>query len=186
MISFIQVLKMIYSNKYKFIFYPIPKTATCSLWELLSTEFAAVEYPDNHQKGRHVMILPDGDYSDYLSFTVVRHPFTRARSLWSHCQRLEGIKENFTDFVWDYLVPRKNWLCQTQTEWLQNFKIDYTLKLEWLQIDFNSLPFVQKEIIPFTNKSSYKDNVIEVKSYLGILKWAKDDFQKFDYSQMKF
>lgn len=172
---------MIYSDKYNFVFYPLPKTATCSLWELLAIKYDAIEYPQDHTLGRHVMTLPKGDFEGYLSFTVVRHPFSRARSLWNHCQRLEGFQGNFEDFVWDHLVPRTTWLCQTQSEWLVELHVDHVLKMEKLQDDFHSLPFVYTRDIPFKNRGDRKHEEISMKSHLGIIEWAEEDFRQFDY-----
>ena len=176
---------MIYSDDYQFVFYPMPKTATCSLWEVLSLQYGAKEYPQCAMRGRHVMRLPkDQNFDDYLFFTVVRHPFTRARSLWNHCQRLENITVDFEDFVWHYLVPRTTWLCQTQSEWLRGLRVDCVLKMERINEDFSALPFVCDCDVPVVNQGKVSKDFTE-RTYAGIQKWAEEDLEKFHYHLVK-
>lgn len=177
---------MIYSSKHKFIFYPVPKTGSSSIWNVLRKQYAAVECPSGGRRGRHVMTLPEGDFDDYLFFTVVRHPLARAQSLWNHCCRLEGVKESLEDFVWRCLVGREDerfdWFCRTQTEWLDGLRLDHVLKLENIHVEFNALPFVCAAAkIPIINKGDRRDSTVTSKACLGVQKWAEEDFEKFGY-----
>jgi hypothetical protein len=139
--------------------------------------------------------MPDLDVADYLFFTIVRHPLARAISLWDHCVRLERVKVDFEEYVWDYLVqreklqlhfvPRHLWLSQTQCEWLDGLRVDRVLKLESLEEDFNVLPFVQESVsIPRINEGAHKDVAVSGRARDGVYEWAQKDFEEFSFTPL--
>ena len=70
------------NHKYKYIFYYNPKSA-CSSFRKLYLKLHAEEVPDKHKgvthhKLKNVFFSVKGrDYSNFISYTVVRNPFTR-------------------------------------------------------------------------------------------------------------
>jgi hypothetical protein len=97
------------------------------------------------------------------------------------------LEKGFEEFVREHLVPRKTWICQNQSEWLKDLRLDRTLKVERLKEDFLSLPFVHPgEEIPLSNKGEYRqDYPVTMEIILGIQEWAAEDFDQFDYPRLK-
>ena len=180
---------MIYSDKYKFVFYPIPKNGTSSVGKILLSNYQASEWPPDARFGGHVMAVPKGIKANlYHHFTSVRHPLSRAVSLWHHCIALERYTGTLEEFVFEQLIPHTYWkektqteLCRTQSEWINHIHMDQLLRLENLQNDFNSLPFAKNNKLPHENKSQQLKIDFNMRIYEGVYTWAEEDFRKFNY-----
>ena len=170
-----------YSDSYKFVYLPMPKTGTSSICDILEKNYDAKIYP-NQYGGRHIMTIPSWCKS-YLTFTTIRSPLDRMFSIKKHLETWNGIKcNNFNKFMDDIMLPRKYWLCKNQSECLRGINVDFTLKLENISKEFNKLPFVEsKHIIPHINKNMMNIKIPKNCVRYSML-WASDDFANFNYN----
>ncbi len=69
-------------------------------------------------------------------------------------------------------------------------KLDYIIRMEDIESEFNKLPFVKNHtIIPHDkkgNENTWWKDVIQKESEELIYQWAKDDFVAFNYERVKF
>ncbi len=141
---------MIISQRHRFAFISTMKCATNSLTHALLTRYDGRMPGGLHE--RRMDWVPPG----WFTFSVCRNPYTRAVSLWwSTCMRHDldryGFRkacadpdrlEGFMQWVLG-LASLPHDLLLTQSEWHRHTRIDRFLRVEHLEAEFASLPFVQ-------------------------------------------
>lgn len=178
---------MYINNNLKFVYVSITKTGSRSIIKLLQDTYGC----DNI--GHPMAVIPK-PYEDYYSFLVVRNPYERMVSWWwaickaegdryGHKRELReaGLTESLSDFA--ILWERKGDYSQA-VHITTNKKIDKVLKLESIEEDFNSLPFVTSPVtIPKINthaRPSWQE-LLDDKSEKLIRRIYSDDFKLFGY-----
>ena len=184
---------MMYSDKYKYMFYHIPKTAGTSITLLLYNYCE-----NNHIKGEklitrgvsHVAVSNTWEKyngKDYFSFAFVRNPYTRLFSLYNFLYRHEIINEDMKTFFRNLdREPTQFRLL----EYNNNIPLSFIGKFENIENDFN---YITKKIdIPVTYqnlntemkapKQNYKDYFDE--EIYNIINTKHDiDFKTFNYKK---
>lgn len=169
---------MLVSDSHSFVFLAIPKTGTRSAYKVLSEE------PYNGvNMGDHRHIKPR-KYRNYFTFTFVRNPYERMFSLyWSCCIRdgdvkgfveemkqlgLENTFLNFLKWVdlnkdtFREMNQSKYIILKTQSVFFKHNRIDRVIKMENIDHEINTLPFIESFIqMPRNNASKYTS----IKSY---------------------
>jgi hypothetical protein len=189
---------MYVSEKHKFIYMPPQKTGSTSIAKVLVSEFDAVIFRgwehdlEKHDDGylRHLNHVPEA-FVDYFIFASVRNPYDRAASLYEETKahNLSAGLPSLPPFG-TYLSRRaaeKNGMCDqlfsTPPIGCVIFDIHAVIKLENLQDDFNSLPFVKKDCtVPHLRKSPNNHRYSPHMAKL-ILDNKKEDFERFNYSK---
>jgi hypothetical protein len=211
---------MIYSDAHKFVYLPIPRTGTTSLVSILVKEYGGIVYPDkdirpflDENRGWHENLysLPVRCES-YFHFTSVRNPLDRANSLrlflldhetnptppeldYSKCNTEEEKLELFMDRI---LLGTNHWFFKSQYDWISETEppMQMILKIEHLERDFNSLPFVNrnkphcvkrdspKHKVHCLNKSVVENHIKPNSKLIDMVKrWAHLDYVKFGYEE---
>ena len=185
---------MIRNDEHKYIFVSTMKCGTHAVYAMLKSLGGrrVGGFHDNNPA-----LIPEG----YFLFTVCRNPFTRAVSLWQNTcikhdrYRFRRFLEDYTDFTQftDLLVRWKrkevsagHVLMVNQIHWHGHLTFDKILKLETLQSDFNSLPFITESTpLPRLNVGGYGDykQHYTPEAVGNILEWAADDFKKLSYME---
>ena len=183
---------MIVSNKYKFVYIDPPKTASMTLDSLFSRNFIGrIVPPPNSKNKKHGRIIPE-HAKNYLKIVSVRNPIDRIISYYYDYTRKKTrpIFQSFEEFL-DYSIRVNNlpnifddqiYIHYCLTKYIEPIGYDIVLKVENLEKDFNSLPFVKTFIpIPMKNKGNYNSS-IDITKYLDkIYLWAGEDFKVFGY-----
>lgn len=200
---------MISSKNFTFI--AIPKTGTRAVYKVLKTKtFRGKEC----LKYEHHTDVPSV-YKEKFIFTTVRNPYQRICSAfwavkhgptnfknpWMHYMKnktldvtlenyLQCVKDNFGIENYDssYHHPGIR-----QSDYFVNIKYDKVLKLENLDRDFSSLPFVRMPtMIPATNTQFvdvHKEKLIKNLLTPNVIKLVNDiyrsDFKMFGYDMIK-
>jgi len=146
---------MIYSEKYKFIYFSIPKTGSTTISSILIKDYKAVAHYDRHDNRIPLHA------KDYFKFSTVRNPYERAISGYTHVtSKLNvNVPEVFEHF---HLISMTDYLTQELAieKWAtahDNYKNMMTkrrgpginihlLRLENLETDFSKLYFVKNKI----------------------------------------
>lgn len=176
----------------QFIFISATKSGSSSVYKVLGENFSGVRYKRTHK------IIPK-EFKNYTSFCVVRNPYSRLISWWwsickaptdryGHWKELEqmGLTKSLEDFL--TLWATKNGITQSKIVEV-NDKIDYTVKLENLEEEFNQLPFVTNHItFPHKNKKNHPHwrELITPEAGEIINKTFKKDFEIFGYDMENF
>jgi len=201
------------SEKYKFVFIDIPKTASLTLDTVFENRYDAKlsKPPRNSKLGeKHSRIIPEWA-STFTKVTCVRNPFERICSFYHFVDgqlvnprnpklgtlfNFYGIK-TFDDFIdksieYTQLCPDNEvngfqYRLFPAWKYLAPMGYDIVLKQEKLLEDFKKLPFVDKqESLP--RKNSNKTNVGWGEVYTTerrdkIIEWAGKDFELFGYDK---
>lgn len=190
---------MIISDKHRFIFMCIPKTATMMMEQILKP-YGGV-YHNGQPWARHPNRI-SSQYKDYFTFCMIRNPYSRAVSLWfsaitSYPKFKYGIVETygkeFMPFLEMLTTPRVNGQFNglpmvSMSSFLENVKIDSFLRFENLRKDIVNLPFWEGDAPTFSRNVRghlrphwslyYRDS----KRVECVRQWAKKDFEQFGYS----
>jgi len=160
---------MLICPKYKIVFVAPPKTGTRTIYYTLK------KYYEGHVLGEHARIIPK-QCEEYFSFVTVRNPYDRACSAyWHACHREQNKQSKWYDkygclkrFSQQGLsTTLENFLIEVQSAspriiishpqylWHEQNHFNRILRLENLQEDFNSLPFIKEHIqLPFANSTT--------------------------------
>ncbi len=170
---------MIISEKYKFIFIAVPKTATTSIEKVLSNYGNMIV--DRADEGKHKTAkeireqLGEDKWNEYFKFSFVRNPLSWTAS-WYNFRRREKLKDednpkhtNYTgDLTFEEFVKSDDWVVagDGQSHWVTDDAgeviVDFVGKYENLQDDFNEvcqrvgIPTVK---LPSVNRSKHSKSV---------------------------
>jgi hypothetical protein len=192
---------MIISKKHKFVFISTPKTGTHTMYKILPDEYEGVQ-----KEGPYHQTEVSEEFSDYFIFTTVRNPFERMVSIWHALIERDNYRNiflplvggvEFIDFVkWiTKLEPderpkgKGGVLLHPQSYWLKGVSLDKFIKIENVDEEFSMLPFYiqsteHKEIpkVLARKHKKWKDVKCNESREL-IVRWAKEDFEIFNYSE---
>jgi hypothetical protein len=186
---------MIISHTYKFIYFPIPKTASQSfrvvLRELLKNsdyeeqqQFIEPTYLNNENLSKfktghlkYSQVKKELSYlDDYYKFSIVRNPFDRFISSCGFKTKLVDHKtlDDYidSDNLWN--IPQNNFICDDD-----RVKMDYIGRYETLEDSIHHITqtfFDEKPKIPVVNKTKVRNDL----HYININQSIKDKiYQKF-------
>lgn len=196
---------MMVCNSPSFVFIAIPKTGTRTIYDFLEKKYNVTLVED------HLVIVP-ASFRDRYTFTVVRNPYDRACSAWwSTCMRgkdrygfinafkKHGLPNTLLSFL---TIVRKNYFggkcmpAKGQYEYLSCNRIDYILRFEMLNNDFNHLEFLQNDVVlNGINETTYitENNpairpdwteLVDSESIKLINEIYFDDFDLLDYEKL--
>jgi len=192
---------MIVSNDYNFTFIAIPKTGTRSLVKILQNEYNG----ELIAKYEHFTDVPD-IHKTRFTFTTVRNPYERICSAYwfslkdpshLHKQWMQDMKskklkftlENYLQTIKDYTGTYHHPGIQ-QSLYFKHIKYDKVLRLEHINNDFNSLPFVKTPVAIPRNNSSFSKAAVRQEELLTpkvielVNEIYQDDFKLFGYNQI--
>ena len=164
---------MIYSDKFQLIYYPIFKTGSRSLRELLMLLFDDMNYHGE----THDRKTPKS-MSDYSKISMVRNPYQRAISMWSHFhtatthpyQEVKEMKfEEFMEWLVKHPKVKTDVLLMNQYNYLMGIELSAVYKLEDLS-----------ESLPKFNIGKHR--AIHTKRTKELVwKWAMADYDFYGY-----
>ena len=178
---------MFVNHNLKFVYVSVTKSGSSSIIGLLRKEMGGQDL------GRTKKIIPS-EYDDYYSFLVVRNPYARMVSWWwaickdsgdryGHKRELQ--KAGLTESLQDFLILWETKGDYSQAHYLNgNKKFNKILKLENIEKDFNTLPFVKTHLeIPKANSRKHPAwrELLDDSSRELINQIYKNDFKNFDY-----
>ena len=155
---------MMISNKHKFVYMTVAKCGTSTMFKHLRELYDDIKLVGGHPR------VVEPQHLDYFCFTVVRHPYTRALSMWHHILDRKKMPLNFdggtyyvdistfTKFIkwrnvaWSKITSYMPAL-RTQHYQLSKCRIDNVLRLETLSNDFMDLPFYSGPPILFSKEN---------------------------------
>lgn len=156
-----------------------------------------------NEDGQHTPWPPNkinDKYKDYFIFISVRNPFSRIVSLWRHWVFGKNFQETtikkdvslneFLIMVIENRIDNGNgFFTYTLTDWVSNYNSfikqenikDDLLNLNIHQYDFD-VPIINKAM--FSNKIKIDWKTIHNKNTIDLtIKWAKKDFENFNYAE---
>lgn len=141
---------MITSDRYRFVFLRMPRTASLSLSRYLCREYGGWE-PQDHDHYHNFRC--EAAYSRYAHFSVIRHPLTRFLSMYNHAVHMHGWRYTFEQTV-DIACSGDGWMFRlpvTTDWWLPQITLlsharreVHLLRFEQLAEDFAALRFVDR------------------------------------------
>ena len=184
---------LIKNDAQKWAFIHIPKTGGTSLTSIIQniegSELVAV----------HESIRVFEDVSDFFIFTIVRNPFTRIASAYSHRLRKNEYKKSFGEFITELsenhldLIPQSYYINAGKDE---NKQVSFIAKYENYTQDIqkilkkinhrSSIPHLNRNPIydkhPHLNQEKFYRNLYSQDWMIeNILERYKDDFKIFNY-----
>lgn len=151
--------------------------------------------------GQHTPWPPNkinDEYKDYFVFISVRNPFSRIVSLWRHWNSGKNLQETnikknigldeFLIMIIENKIDNGNgFFTKTITDWVFNY--NYFIKQENIKKDLLNLNIHKYDFdIPFINKAMFSNKIkIDWKTVHNqntidlTIKWAKKDFENFEY-----
>lgn len=194
---------MIISDKYKFIYIDVPKTASVTL-DSIFTEHSAgyLQRPpaQSNLMNKHCRVVPE-HAKYYTKIVSVRNPYDRMTSFYyfSVARKVElqqmGVS-TFDEFI-DYCLNTTIKHDATEVnglmyryfpmwKYIKPMSYNVVLKLESLQEDIAQLDFLPKDIIlPIKNNNSHPswEEVENQERKEKIQLWAGEDFELFGYEK---
>jgi len=163
---------MIYSDTFRIIYYPIFKTGSRSLRELLIALFDCKYYGDTHDRE-----TPDEMY-EYNKISMVRNPINRSVSMWSHFKTANShpfheVKdmtfEKFMEWLVKHPEVKTHHLLMNQYDYLMGIELSKIYKIEELTYK-----------IPRFNVGKHRSKHNRRTREL-CREWAMDDFDFYGY-----
>lgn len=175
---------MFVSTEQKFVYVPFTKVGSSSMFKLLKENYRGVSFK---RTKRHI----PNQYINFYKFCIVRNPYDRMMSWWNsvetnprevkHINQMmqQGLPITFEGFL-------KHWKSKTTHTMYYAVEIngdfDKVLRLENIQEDFNSMPFVKKDmVIPQKNSRSYNKDILTPRCIELINEIYENDFKYFGY-----
>lgn len=176
---------MIYSEKYKFLFVHVPKTAGTSIRKILQDNyihdithgsFNKSDWNYHHAKASNFKNHFRDTWDSIYKFAFVRNPWDWLVSYYHYAIQSEDISKSpdektkkwqnnmkqaktFDEFFYnDKLLPLPQYLWVTDTSDPYNIIVDYVGKVETLNKDFDNIKKnanLQLPELPVTNKSKH-------------------------------
>lgn len=192
---------MFVSEEHRFVYVTIPKCASHTMKAVLEEHYGAHQPLSFH----HVQIPTP--VRDYFTWTCVRHPFSRALSLWWRCliqqdpyrwREQLGSDLSFESFAValdDGRLRQKlhrrsaPYMAVPQAERLAHVRLDGVVHLERADEDFQALPFFNGKPgrLPVNNRSTGNTaglaKGLTNRARLALTSWAADDFERFGYDR---
>lgn len=182
---------MIVSDLNKFIYYDMPKTASCSL-DVVFERYCSIPRP----KIKHQRIIPEGK-EHYIRIGTLRNPYERMVSLYN-----QGLRKNFEiailgfDVFLDYCIKGLKYPDDETSVIANHFPmhkyysilepINFFIRFESIQDDLQKLPFIRSKVsLPRRNTRPHKtfeyfrsqDRIEKINL------WAGEDFKKYGYTK---
>lgn len=173
---------MIVNAKRRWVYVGAPKTGSSTLHCLL----AFPPFNGVASECQHDSVPPDESYRTFIS---VRNPYSRAVSLYSHYQKIEGRQLGFEEFLRLLLGGSATGALryhQTQAAFYRGLRADAMIRLESIHFNLHELQLVGEPfIVPWENRLTdvawqwlYEDRRL-----LGLVRdWAGEDFERYGYS----
>jgi hypothetical protein len=196
---------MIISEKYKFIYIAVPKTASRSIENVLSpygkTDFPVPEGMDQvHIKALDLRnLLQNKSWDDYFKFAFVRNPLGWASS-WYFFRKKESLADpshpkhsHYTGNLsfWEF-IQSDDWIFDwKQCDWVTDDKgkiiVDYIGKYENLYSDMKKICKkigIPKQRLPMINISKKREpcGIYSEDSMRLVAERFKEDMEKFGYT----
>ena len=195
---------MIYSEKHKFVYMPVPKTGTTTLSSVLFEDFEAKHWDFNgivpirknirDKKGiwpKHIIHLPK-ELEKYFVFSTIRNPYRHVMSqYWNFCfvQKQQTSMKGFQEWLELVFIESFYNLLKISDDYQPpkgcvKFKSDVYIDVdEKISDQFNLLPFVKKPIMLPHLKRSIKNGLFYTEEMAAlVVEKRKIDFDYFGYS----
>ena len=194
---------MIISDKHKFIYIDVPKTASVTLDSIFTEHCAGyLQRPPTQSNlmNKHCRVVPE-HAKYYTKIVSVRNPYDRMTSFYyfSVARKVElqqmGVStfDGFIDYCLDATIKHDaievNGLMYRyfpMWKYVKPISYNVVLKLESLQEDIAQLDFLQKDIVlPIRNDNSHPawEEVETPERKEKIQLWAGEDFDLFGYEK---
>jgi len=182
---------MVISHLYKFIYLPIPKTASRAIRTALKPYGAeTVAYGEcSESMAVHQLVTPP-EFSGYTTFASVRNPFRRALSIYLYNQQVpknqfhqESCRHNFADFLllfWEAVGCQASMLSGLRVDHHVYWEMDIPKQLKKI------LPFVHSIVLPTRNAVKYVkpwQDYYSPEAIQTVLTMAAKDFEQFNYGR---
>jgi hypothetical protein len=196
---------MIVSDRYKFVYIDIPKTASMTLDHLFKSSYSGKSIKRINggdtlgvQRIKHTRIVPE-TAKNYIKIASVRNPYDKIISQYFFNRRkkyLRGDTQTFEDFV-RFVERISNEGAADSLDdqiygyfpcwkYLEPIGFDYIIRTENLEEDLKKLPFIKEPIKVATRNRTNHPTWAELKTKeLNdlIIKWAGKDFDLFGYEK---
>jgi hypothetical protein len=192
---------MIVSCDHKFVYMNIGKTGSITIGTLLEKEYNAFVWKKWDKTAlqpkcapQHICHLPK-QFSEYLIITSVRNPFTHELSRYTHGNpnhkkhpiTMDGfrqwLKRKWMETYFSKLNMSENY---NPPKGCVKYKVNHIIRLESIEKDFNSLPFVSEPIkVPHYNKTQNpQDKLFYTEEMADLVREKRRvDFELFGYSE---
>jgi hypothetical protein len=195
---------MIISDRYQFVYYDPPKTASTAIDKFFIQKYGGVAQKRLNRGAVRTKHARKPAPKGYLRIASVRNPFKRATSYYffqkhmPHSQRVmlmnEAAFESFDTWL-DFLIEnnKKDTYTQDSIEYiyfpqwkfLEPMGYDKIIKVESINEDLSSLPFVKNHVVlPKSNTTQKYPKWSELETperKEKIIAWAGKDFELFGY-----
>jgi hypothetical protein len=192
---------MLYSHARSLVLFTPPKCASNTLHDLLTTQGCMSVIGPQLDGGVdiHTTVLPWDVYArreEYSFVVAVRHPYTRAESLYGHYRaHWPAPHLSFLDFLRQLvLAPRYGFFHSTISSMLQPveqpldgrppIRASKLVRVESLAADLRALGFTVPSELPRANRSEHRglgEHCAESMRLVDL--WAHHDFQRFGYQK---
>ena len=177
----------------EFVYVSFTKSGSSSMYSLLQSNFTGMRWNRSWRRIRD-------EHLDYTSFCVVRNPYARLVSWWwsicktggdryGHKKELanKGLTESLEDFITLWMEKPETAISQSIIiETVNNF--DYVLKLENIEEELNTLPFITTQMdmpkLNAKNKLHWKELLTPKAIELINAGWEQD-FKLLNYEAIK-
>lgn len=187
---------MIFLHDRKLIYVGTPKSGTHSMEALLVERFGGELVPgiDYHSREVPVQLIIDG----YRTFSAVRHPESRAVSIWHHITRrdpycnwwLPRLTDDSLTATLKYLVAHRDkrvpglrgeQVLYSQVRWLRDLATSFVLRLETLVVDLVANGFAATDADAYhKNWDPYEQPDLTDEQRALIRLWAADDYRWYE------
>jgi len=178
---------MLICRRKKFCYICTPRTSSLSTSTWLMERFETEEIC-----GYHGIPNAKNSYTDYLRFTTIRHPYTRAQSIFSWV--MQQHYDAYPDLPKMEWIPFLRWLRDDapgykhsnkvmlvpQAQFLGATRVDHILRFEKIPKCYMNLPFITNlKRFPHINKGTRRKPELTEEAKRLIRDWAEVDFARW-------